>query len=504
MKSECELYVTPSGLNGGESVLHSVEIDESTYNSRSVNPASSSYGIEASASASYFQGDEYQNWVEGDPDRGLPTIHELCLSWWSNPRRKSLRKESRMKNYSASLNYFKSVLESYTPQDLRDDDKYGEFLSKFEERLQTKQLAMSTANTYIGILTSKFMSHANVEPRITCELKEDICSIRSRMKLPKPDNSSISDEDVVLWISKMDYYCEHPERAPNLNKIALETTKLKGERTSLGLLLTLRAYSWLCLITGGRADEIRRIKIDDINQNWVRRKITKGRLYTDSLNSNMRDWVWQRIEPFLDYIRVNHPNAEFLFSESDNVMGAGTISPKTLRQLVKGSMIDAGMSPTSPSKCYYRIHDFRKTIARWVSANGGSIECTTALLSHSGTDITFKAYFADEHKQSLAYEGQRLAVDHLKNLLEIRESVDLEIIQLQEMFSDLEGLEIFEDGGSTMPACVLFGEPGMISEGPDGISVVGADALDNQMTNFMVGHEATEMVRAPGLEPGTS
>ncbi len=33
-----------------------------------------------------------------------------------------------------------------------------------------------------------------------------------------------------------------------------------------------------------------------------------------------------------------------------------------------------------------------------------------------------------------------------------------------------------------------------------GISVLGADALDNQITNFIVGHVGMREVRAPGLD----
>ena len=432
----------------------------------------------------------YQNWVAGDMDQGHASIYDLAKAWIESPRRKAFRQDKKIRNLSVSVNFFAPVLKKFTPQDLRLDQAYGDFLIRIENLLNEKKLAISTTDSYIGTLTSKILQYANVDTAITAELKENIQAMRKRLKLSKPVNKSISDDDVVQLIGKLDQYCLNPEEAPNLCLIANPKSNVKSARTNHHLLLAVRSYTWLCLCTAGRAEEIRRIRISDINQNWVKREITKGRIYADSLTSNMRDWAWQRIEPHLDYIRENHPEAEFIFSENDNVMGKGTISPKTLRELVKGSMIDAGLEPTSPSGCYYRLHDIRKTIARWISENGGSIEYTTALLSHSSPAITFKAYFGDEHKQSLAHSGQEMAMDRLAELLQIRESTNLEIEQLTDLFQNIDFIEYLGDGTYSIPESTLIGGPGFTTD----YGFHENDLHDRGLIK----------VRAPGLEPGTS
>jgi len=60
----------------------------------------------------------------------------------------------------------------------------------------------------------------------------------------------------------------------------------------------------------------------------------------------------------------------------------------------------AGLGPTTPGD-YYRVHDLRKVWARWINHNGGSIEEVSAFLTHSSTEVTYRAYFADDHKSEL-------------------------------------------------------------------------------------------------------
>jgi integrase len=381
-----------------------------------------------------------------------------------------------MRNYSASLNQFADILKDYTADDLLLDQMYGEFLQRFEHHLPKSSLRPSTMRSYVGMLTGKILLHADVRPSIVVEFKAHLRQIHKALKLPKPVNDSISDDDVVSWIGKMDHYCENPDNAPNLNVIAYLNSKIKKpQRTSLRLLLALRCYVWLCLITAGRADEVRRIRVVEVNEGWVSRELLKAKLYTESAISDMPGWAWQRIEPYLAYVRENRPGAVFLFSETENSMGKGTISAGVLRELVKGSMIDAGLGPTSPSKCYYRVHDLRKTIARWIDYNGGSISEVSACLAHSSPDVTYKHYFADDLKQALAASGRAKAMDRLGSLLDVKAASELGFEELQRLFRGCDHIEVFRDGGIAMPEGMAYGGPGFIEE-----------------------------VRAPGLEPGTS
>jgi len=421
--------------------------------------------------------------VTEDDGESNPTIYDRAKAWLESPRNAVFRQNSKSRNYSASLNAFAPILKDFTADDLMVDQLYWEFLKRFKELLPNLDKASNTLKSYIGILTGKILQHADVKPSVVVEFKSHIRQILKEMNLPKPVNKSVADEDVVNWLHSLDRFCEQPESAPNLNAIANPNSKVKNPKnTSIRLLLALRCYAWLCLITSGRADEVRRIRISEINENWVKRELLKAKLYTETTVSAMPSWAWERIQPYLEYVKENKPSATLLFSKTDDLMGKGTIAPGTLRELVKGSMMNVGLEPTSPGGKQYRVHDLRKTIARWINENEGSIAEISACLGHSSPEVTYKHYFADEVKEGLAASGQAKAMERLGELLQERESLDKEIEELRALFSHLDHIEFFDDGGVALPEGTAFGGPGCIIESHDGMSVV----------------------RAPGLEPGTS
>ena len=76
----------------------------------------------------------------------------------------------------------------------------------------------------------------------------------------------------------MDEMCENPGSAPNLSRIANpNSSNARSKRTSHHLLLALRAYTYLTLISAGRADSIRRIRISEVNKDFFIREISKMR-----------------------------------------------------------------------------------------------------------------------------------------------------------------------------------------------------------------------------------
>jgi hypothetical protein len=118
-----------------------------------------------------------------------------------------------------------------------------------------------------------------------------------------------------------------------------------------------------------------------------------------------------------------------------------------LQELVKGSMIASGMPPTSPGG-YYRLHDMRKVWARWIDENGGSLESTTAFLGHSSTQVTYKSYFHDEHKNKLARKGQQIGLNHLQSLLAPPEDLTDRLAELRAFLE--AGEEIYANGSFSL------------------------------------------------------
>ena len=178
-------------------------------------------------------------------------------------------------------------------------------------------------------------------------------------------------------------YCENPSEAPNLYKIACDTSKMAyKENVSQGHLLLLRGFVWLTIATGAGTGEIRSLKEGDVGKETVTRNIYKMKIYSTEIKSSLPLFIRDRITPMIEWIQSNKPDSEFLFCETDQKKGKGTICPRTLRELIKGSMMASGLPPTT-SGGYYRLHDLRKVWARWIDENDGSLEAISAFLGHS-------------------------------------------------------------------------------------------------------------------------
>ena len=177
--------------------------------------------------------------------------------------------------------------------------------------------------------------------------------------------------------------CEKPETAPNLSRIANpNSSNAKSKQTSHHLLLALRAYVYLTLVSAGRADSIRRIRISEVNEDFFIREISKMRTYSEEVRTTMPEWVFERVKPYLEYCRENHPDAVFLFSEDENKRGKGTINPKTLQEIKKGAMKNIGMEPTSAGGLY-RLHDLRTMWCNWMDKGGASGEQMSVSVSYT-------------------------------------------------------------------------------------------------------------------------
>ena len=414
--------------------------------------------------------DEYPYWVPDGMDQGEPSIYANVMTWLRSPRRWKDRNLKRYKNIRISSRKFRHTLGGFTPDDLRDDLRYSEFIESLQQEIESSDLAQTTLDGYLGYVTGKVLTYGGVNPRIVEEVKTQVTIIKKGMRKRKATHRGIEDEEIAELTRSLDEMCGNPEGAPNLSRIANESSSnARSERTSPHLLLALRAYAWLTLVSAGRADSIRRIRISDVSEDHFIREISKMRTYSEEVRNSMPDWVFERVEPYLEYCRENHPDAVFLFSEDENKRGRGTINPKTLRELVKGSMINIGMEPTCAGG-YYRLHDLRKVWCDWIDRGGGSLEEASAVLGHTDTKVILRHYISEEHKMRLRQAGWEAGIGQLEALIQQRESIDLRI---DELYGQLHDIGFFSDGagGGVYPSCWDEGE----------------DML----------------VRAPGLEPGT-
>ena len=414
--------------------------------------------------------DEYPYWVPDGMDQGEPSIYDNVMIWLKSPRRWQNRNLKRYKNIRQSARKFKQTLGYFTPEDLRDDLLYSEFVDSLRGEIENSNLAQSTLDGYLGYLTGKVMLYGGVEARIVEEVKTQVSIIKKGLRKRKEEHRGIKEEEIVELIRSLDEMCENPERAPNLSRIANEnSSNAKSERTSPHLLLALRAYTWLTLVSAGRADSIRRIRISDVSEDHFTREIGKMRTYSEEVRNTMPDWVFERVEPYLEYCRENHPDAVFLFSEDENKRGRGTINPKTLQEIKKGAMRNIGMEPTSAGGLY-RLHDLRTVWCDWMDKGGASVEQMSVFLGHSSPKVTTKYYFAPKHKMRLRQEGWEAGIGVLEALIHERENIDQRI---EELYRQLDEIGYFSDGkgGGVYPDCW--------------------DEIDDML------------VRAPGLEPGT-
>ena len=396
--------------------------------------------------------DEYPYWVSDGMDQGKPSIYDNVIIWLRSPRRWKDRNLKRYKNIRYSAQKFRHTLSSFTPHDLRDDLQYSEFIESLQSEIESTDLAQTTLDSYLGYLTGKVLIYGEVNTRIVEEVKTQVTIIKKGLKKRKAVHRGIEEDEIIKLIRSLNEMCEKPETAPNLSRIANpNSSNAKSKRTSHNLLLALRAYVYLTLVSAGRADSIRRIRISEVNEDFFIREISKMRTYSEEVRNNMPEWAFERVEPYLKYCSENHPEATFLFCEDERKRGRGTINPKTLRELVKGSMINIGMEPTCAGG-YYRLHDLRKVWCDWIDRGGGSLEQTSAFLGHNDPKMTNQYYVASKHKERMRQEAWEAGMKGLEALLQIRENTDRKI---EDLYRQLHEIGYFSDGkgGGVYPDC---------------------------------------------------
>ena len=414
--------------------------------------------------------DEYPYWVSDGMDQDEPSIYDNVMIWLSSPRRGKDRNLKRYKNIRYSAQKFRHTLSSFTPHDLRDDLRYMEFIESLQSEIESSDLAQSTLDGYLGYLTGKVLKNGEVNPRIVEEIKTQVTLIKKGLKRREVAHRGIEDDELIKLMRSLDEMCENPETAPNLSKIANpNSSNAKSKRTSHHLLLALRAYAYLTLVSAGRADSIRRIRISEVNEDFFIREISKMRTYSEEVRTRMPGWVFERVKPYLEYCRENHPDAVFLFSEDENKRGKGTINPKTLQEIKKGAMKNIGMEPTSAGGLY-RLHDLRTMWCNWMDKGGASGEQMSVFLGHRSPKVILQYYTASKHKERMRQEAWEAGMKGLEALLQIRENTDRKI---DDLYSQLHDIGYFSDGegGGIYPSCW------------------------DEDDDFLV--------RAPGLEPGT-
>ena len=414
---------------------------------------------------------EFPMWIEQGMDQGIPTIYDNIISWISNPRR-SLRKGSKtMKNLKVVVSKFSDILQQFTPDDLLIDGQFESFILGVKDMLYNTNLANKTIDSYLQTFYGEILVRGKVSQSLILDIKSDIKFIRKGMGLKQSNEIEISDQDLQRWLATLDALCESPQSSPNLSIIANPNSPMKNSKhTSLRLLLAVRAYGWLSLITAGRANEVRRIKIEDINQNKVTRYISKMKIYAEPVTTDIREDAWKRISPYLEYVAKHHPNAKLLFSETEDRKGQGTISPKTLRELVKGSMIHSGVGPTCEGG-YYRTHDLRKVWSRWLQSNGGTLDDARVMLGHSSADTTAKHYVGNSQTESQRAMAGHIGLKHLQDIYRISDELKSKLEDLEKLFADLPHITVHNDGSLTWP--YMDGDDDQLMHIPDEIDTSG-------------------------------
>jgi len=345
------------------------------------------------------------------------TMYDAIQVQLDSPRTKRLHNESTVRNWRSSLACFGAILKKYSADDLRVDGVFDFFLDEIETSLKQSVLAVSTLDNYTQVLHGNLLVFAGVEERIRKEVKQGIRNIRKKQKKTMPKAQAIEDDMIVHWLKNLDRYCEDPKTAPNLFKLGRKTSKMAYKETMiLSHMLLMRGYVWLTLSSGARTGEILSLPIENINGKDMTRNIYKMKVIGQEVTTTLPPFIQDRIRPMIAYIKEHEPEALLLFAEDENKKGKGTIDPRLLQELVKGSMIASGMPPTTPGG-YHRLHDMRKVWARWIDENGGSLESISAFLGHSSTQVTYNSYFHADHKSKLAKKGQQTGLKHLQSLL---------------------------------------------------------------------------------------
>ena len=413
------------------------------------------------------------------------SLHARVLAWLDRPRTRISVKPKTIKNRKADLGTFRKVLERYTAEQLEDEQTYVNFLHDLEDFFAETTLKETTLSNKVTFLTTHALVQGGMSPALVAETKQHIRAMRKRVQrtVPVTVSQSIGDDDLLRLIRSLDDLVEAYPEVPNLCAIANPGGQLSGRKHStMADLLAVRAYMWLAVTTAGRADEIRRLRPEDVTPDIVIRHITKQRFEPEARRTTMFNSAWNRIEPWLNHVETNHPDARHLFSESEDVIGAGCFNPGRLRLLVKGAMMHAGMPPTCDGG-YHRTHDLRKVWSRWIDAADGDLEEVCAFLGHKDPRTTYAHYFAKEHKSAIADRGHERGIERLKALLEERDEMDEKIARLKELLGHLEEVYVAEDGSVEFPS-------------PD------ANDADSVMWDPWL-NGSGPVVPTPGLEPGT-
>ncbi|MDC3267809.1 site-specific integrase [bacterium] len=433
-----------------------------------------------------------------------PTMYDAILVQLNSPRTKRLNHGSTVRNWRSSLACFAPTLKKFSAHNLHDDEMFAEFLDDIERTLREKPLAISTLDTYTQVLHGKLLMFAKVEECIRNDVKQGVRTIKKKQKRTVPKLEAVDDALLVRWLNNIDGYCNDPKTAPNLFKLARPTGKMAYKNTMrLHHMLLLRGFVWLTLASGARTGEIRPLTDANIDEESMTRTIFKMKVTCHEVTSNLPPFIQERIRPMIASIKQHAPKAELLFGEHENKKGKGTIDPRLLQELVRGSMIASGIPPNAAGG-QYRLHKLRSVWARWIDENGGSLESTTAFLGHSSTQVTYKSYFHDEHKSKLARKGQQIGLNHLQSLLAPPEDLTDRLAELRAFLERGEG--IYADGcfslrheidrtKSARPERWSKLVPAPMSEDVNG----GESPHDRAWTNRM----ATIRVPAPRLELGT-
>ena len=175
-----------------------------------------------------------REWIHGDMDQGSATIVELSQAWLDNPRRAHRKNDSQPQNIQSALNKFRPVLSRYTPDDLRVDSVYPDFIRWFEDFLESTELAKSTLDTYFLQLCSAILPNAGVEERIVIDVKKDIRRYRKKLQVPEHPHRAITDEELVVGRDLIEGWCIEPEAAPNIVAVSSPGCSMaKSQRTRL-------------------------------------------------------------------------------------------------------------------------------------------------------------------------------------------------------------------------------------------------------------------------------
>ena len=141
--------------------------------------------------------DEYPYWVPDGMDQGDPSIYDNVMTWLRSPRRWKDRNLKRYKNIRISSRKFRHTLGGFTPDDLRDDQRYSEFIESLQQEIESSDLAQTTLDGYLGYLTGKVLTYGEVNPRIVEEVKTQVTIIKKGMRKRKATHRGIEDEEIA-------------------------------------------------------------------------------------------------------------------------------------------------------------------------------------------------------------------------------------------------------------------------------------------------------------------